>query len=657
MINNKTYDVVIVGSGISGAVMAKTLTQAGKTVLLLEAGLTAGINLDRNGDYQNYVDYLNTFYTASAKVPNSPYPNIKDAPSVDVLDMQAISGPNSPSTNGYLVQAGPLPFGSDCLRGPGGTTLHWLGSTPRMLPNDFKMKTLYGQGVDWPISYEDLMPYYEMAELEIGVSGNVNDIHWPEASNKQEQVDLTNKFYGKEYVFPMEEIPTSYLDGVFTKLVAEVNSKNPVKVSGKDTKIKFSTTPQGRNSIPNKQYPYRDVTWDPKIKKLVLQKNKYWCPETKEVVDSSLEEKYEYLPVGATWDPNTGQRCEGNASCVPICPVQAKYNALKTLYKSDRHKITIKTQSVASRVLYDEKTGQITGIEYKTYHTADSITYDTNIVKGKIYVLAASAIENAKILLASNAANSSDQVGRNLMDHLCLLTWGLLPEKGFPFRGPGSTTNMSSFRDGDFRKEHAAWICPIDNWGWGWPVFSPGSDLSNALAKNMFGKELRDQLADVLPKQLLLHYECEQLPEPDNRVTIDPAYRDQIGNYRPVIHYDASDYMKKAFETAKEINNQLFKATGTQDFTFYSPTLNADYVGYQEQGYNFWGAGHIVGTHRMGASKKDSVVNKDSRTWDHDNLYLVGCGNMPTLGTSNPTLTMTALTFKAAEAILKQLEK
>ena len=77
MINNKTYDVVIVGSGISGAVMAKTLTQAGKTVLLLEAGLTAGINLDRNGDYQNYVDYLNTFYTASAKVPNSPYPNIK----------------------------------------------------------------------------------------------------------------------------------------------------------------------------------------------------------------------------------------------------------------------------------------------------------------------------------------------------------------------------------------------------------------------------------------------------------------------------------------------------------------------------------------------------------------------------------------------------
>ncbi|MBO9635375.1 MAG: GMC family oxidoreductase, partial [Chitinophagaceae bacterium] len=54
--------------------------------------------------------------------------------------------------------------------------------------------------------------------------------------------------------------------------------------------------------------------------------------------------------------------------------------------------------------------------------------------------------------------------------------------------------------------------------------------------------------------------------------------------------------------------------------------------------------------------KKDSVVNKDCRTWDHENLYLAGCGNMPTLGTSNPTLTTTALTFKAAEAILKHLE-
>ena len=57
----------------------------------------------------------------------------------------------------------------------------------------------------------------------------------------------------------------------------------------------------------------------------------------------------------------------------------------------------------------------------------------------------------------------------------------------------------------------------------------------------------------------------------------------------------------------------------------------------------------------MGFTPQDSVVNREQRTWDHSNLYLAGCGNMSTLGTGNPTLTMTALTFWAAENILKDL--
>jgi choline dehydrogenase-like flavoprotein len=88
---------------------------------------------------------------------------------------------------------------------------------------------------------------------------------------------------------------------------------------------------------------------------------------------------------------------------------------------------------------------------------------------------------------------------------------------------------------------------------------------------------------------------------------------------------------------------------------FYNPVTDPDYVVYKGQGYTFRGAGHIVGTHRMGFTKDDSVVDKDQRCWDHNNLFLAGCGNMPTLGTSNPTLTMTALAFNVAENILKQL--
>ncbi|MBC9931195.1 GMC family oxidoreductase [Chitinophaga qingshengii] len=645
---NTEYDVIIVGSGIAGCVMAKTLTQAGKKVLLLEAGLSAGINLDKNGNFYNYVDYLNTYYKANAKVPNSPYPNIKDAPSPNVLDIQA-----TPSVDkGYYVQEGELPFASDFLRGPGGTTLHWLGSTPRMLPNDFQMKTNYNVAVDWPITYNELVPYYEMAELEIGVAGDAS-------------VQPNANEYTKGYEFPMKKIPQSYLDQKFMALVDKVNKgEHPVQIDKKKVTIGLTSTPQGRNAVPNEKYPYIDVMWNAEQQKLVMTKHMYWSGKDRAFKELDKKEKYQYLPVGAVWDPNTGQRCEGNASCVPICPVQAKYNALKSLAKADESKLTIKTQSVASKVLHNGEKTQITGVVYKTYAFGDdAIEYKEVIATAKIYVLAANAIENAKILLASEAANSSKQVGCNLMDHLCLLTWGLLPEKGYPFRGPGSTTNISSFRDTDTRKDHSAWICPVDNWGWGWPKFSPGSDVQDAVKEKKFGKELRNHLSDVLPRQLLLHYECEQLPNKDNRVSIKDEYRDALGNHRPVIKYNVSDYEIKAFAAAKAINDQLFKAAGIKDFTKYGEKdengkfKNPDIVTppRSKEIYNFWGAGHIVGTHRMGKDADKSVVDKNLCTWDHNNLYLVGCGNMPTLGTSNPTLTMLALTFKAAEAILKKI--
>ena len=57
----------------------------------------------------------------------------------------------------------------------------------------------------------------------------------------------------------------------------------------------------------------------------------------------------------------------------------------------------------------------------------------------------------------------------------------------------------------------------------------------------------------------------------------------------------------------------------------------------------------------MGGSPWTSVTDPRQRSWDHDNLYLVGCGNMPTVGTSNPSLTMTALAIWAGENIAADL--
>jgi choline dehydrogenase-like flavoprotein len=79
-------------------------------------------------------------------------------------------------------------------------------------------------------------------------------------------------------------------------------------------------------------------------------------------------------------------------------------------------------------------------------------------------------------------------------------------------------------------------------------------------------------------------------------------------------------------------------------------------VQYGDATFHYHGMGHFAGTHAMGASPEDSVLNADQRSWDHPNLYLVGSGSFPTMGTSNPTLTLAALTLRTAERLIATLK-
>jgi choline dehydrogenase-like flavoprotein len=631
---NEPYDVVIVGGGFAGAAVAKVIANSGgKRILILEAGRATGMSADK------YASHVTAFQESLVNEPNTPYPNNPNAPQAQVGDIHQIAPGGTLDTSGYLVQKGPLPFQSDFTRALGGTSLHWLGTCLRMLPNDFKLRSLYGQGVDWPLEYEDLRPYYERAEWDIiGVAGSVNGQHYPDIDN--------TVYFGHTYDYPMERIPPSYLDTQLNEKLRGKLNNNTIEVRGSKYRMQMSDTPAARNSVPRK----------------------------------------DYTPIGAPGNAPQGQRCEGNTNCIPICPVQAKYTALKTLYEIQRQhpdegprrqlsdtqsEVTIRAQAVATKVELDEH-GRVSGIIYQSYEDEKTKpTCPPQTARGKVYVLAANAIQNATLLLASEAANSSGLVGRNLMDHPLILTWGLTPQPVWGYRGPLSTSGLEMFRDGKFRSDSSAFRIEVGNEGWNFAAGAPISTVKTMIKQGLYGEQLRDKIGEVIPRQFRLAFEMEQIPQASNRVTIDPAYRDQLDNYRPVIHYDLPDYVRSGFAMAKQASDEMYKLLGLKpwnnhddrndfpyprDYTAYCPTDNG-YLTYGGCGYTFWGSGHVAGTHRMGSSPRYSVVNSRQQSWDHDNLYLVGCGNMPTIGTSNPTLTMTALAIWAGDNIVDDLDK
>lgn len=492
--------------------------------------------------------------------------------------------------------------------------MHWEGKTLRMLPEDFKLQSTYGQGLDWPISYEELQPYYRQAEYEIGVSGSVEG-----------QKGLGIPFID-DYVLPMEELPPSYLD----QKVREKIHGTTVQIGDETINLDLSTFPQGRNSIPNPDY-------------------------------KNYNRGRDFVPQGIPSDHTVeyGERCQGNANCVPICPVQAKYDARRTLGTiAFRDRVHILPKTVAYKVELAPDNGRVVAIHYKHYINKDRDKYTPGVVRGKentVFVLAANAVENAKLMLASDLPNINPLMGCHLMDHPFLLAWGLMPEVTGTMRGPLVTSGIGTFRRGNFRHDQCVFSMDIHNDGWGWSG-TGATDIVREVVdqEEKYGSELREELIRRISQQILLAFMCELPANPNNRVTIDPQYVDQIGNYRPVIHFDVPEYCKKTFAYCRELSKTIFERLGAEDHTHYEDTDPA-YFEYGGEGYWFRGGNHFSGTHVMGTSPSNSVVDANLRSWEYQNLYMLGAGSMPSIGSANTTLSLAALAFKSSEQMLKDL--
>jgi glucose dehydrogenase len=616
------FDVVIVGAGFAGALIANELGKAGKRVALLEAG--AGIPQDFNA-------YMERFYTASAKVPESPYtPEIFDGeqlrdpvrvnagrPTVLSLSAENWKDPRK----SYLIQRGPRPFMSTYDRLAGGTS-HWLGICLRFVPNDFRMKTAYNRSVDWPISYDDLNPWYGKAEEELGVSADV-----------QEQSYLNIKF-PSGYSYPMPKIPASYLDQQLQAALDTAPFSQAettfLEMGSPVSKIRVRGVPAARNS-----QPYRNR-----------------------------------------------RACAGNTNCIPICPIQAKYDPTITLNDAiNTGSVKFVSHAVAREIIVGGD-GRITQIKYLRYRSDRDPTSHEETISGKTFVIAGNAIETARLLLMSKnngktingVANTSDMVGRHLMDHPYYVAWGLAEKQLYPYRGPLITSGIEDFCDGPFRAKRGAFRVDIGNEGWNFLVGGTGGDPNvttfdfvngtnhsriNGNASGLLGVDLRQALNQTLTRQFRLGFLVEQTPESENRVTLS-EFPDGLGLPRPAITYNLSDYTRKGIVAAKQLKDLIFRRMGiTEDrdkteILLNDPSRFEERIGGKNVTLTYVGAGHIMGTFRMGTDPKHSVVDGFQRSHDHRNLFLVGSGTFPTGATANPTLTIAALSLRTADHILRK---
>ncbi|HMQ50582.1 MAG TPA: GMC family oxidoreductase [Anaerolineae bacterium] len=332
--------------------------------------------------------------------------------------------------------------------------------------------------------------------------------------------------------------------------------------------------------------------------------------------------------------------CCGSANCIPICPIGAKYDATVHLRKAVEHGARVVDQAVVYQVEVDNE-GRVTGVRLKRPDGTEQRA------EGQIYVLAAHAIETPKILLMSRTdalpngvANSSGLVGRHLMDHPIQLSWALAENPLYPYRSPLENAGIEDFRDGAFRSQRSAFRIAIGEDGWSFPGTSPPTLASNLIKKGFRGQALQAAMNAHTARQFRFACLVEQLPDPENR--IEPAFDqpDSFGIPRPRLYYRLDEFTQQALAEARRVSEEIFRAMG---------------VLYLEHAPEHFGAGHVMGTYRMGLDPNSSVVTPEQRSHDHPNLFLLGSGVFPTVGTANPTLTIAALSLWAAETISREL--
>jgi len=556
----KTYDVCVIGSGAGGGMAAKMLTEGGLTVALLEAGGPVNPGKDFKMFLWPY-DLTHRGVGVGGKATD---------------DFGEFLAPNG----SWKIEGEPYTsaIGSNFQwfrsRIVGGRTNHWGRIALRFAPVDFKSKTRDGIGEDWPISYEDIAPYYDKVESYIGVFGS------------------------------MENIPSAP-DGVFLP---------PPKPRCSELLIKRGCDKLNIPCIP--------------ARLAILTK------------------------------PLNGRpACHYCAQCGRGCATASNFSSSQVLIPPalETGRLTLITNSMAREILVGSD-GKATGVAY-----IDKTTLAEKRISSRAVVVAASACESARLLLNSQShlfpdglANSSGQIGRNLTDSVGSDGDGYFPQmERMPPHNHDGTGGMHMYipwwkydRQNEFPRGYHIEI------GGGREM--PGAGMFDDLCEEVegYGASLKATCRKRYGTTMGFAGRGEMIANHDTYCEIDPDVVDRWGIPVLRFHFKWGSSEIRQAKDMQETFKAIVEAAGGQYLT-QTEDGGPHPFGITPGGKII----HEVGTARMGADPKNSVLNGFCQAHEVKNLFVTDGAPLVTNPDKNPTLTIMALSWRASEYLLEQARK
>lgn len=338
--------------------------------------------------------------------------------------------------------------------------------------------------------------------------------------------------------------------------------------------------------------------------------------------------------------------CQVRSLCERGCSYGAYHSSLSSsLPAAERTgNLTIVTDAIVHSIVHDPKTGRATGVRVIDANTKKGSTYEAKIIFAN-----ASTIGTAQILLNSKSeampnglANSSDMVGRHLMDHLYALSIAALMPNGpnTYYRGRRPTgLYIPRFRNvteegADFVRGYG-YQGGVSRMGW----------RNAALGMPGIGAPLKERTRKIGPWLAYISGFGEMLPNPNNRVTLSATEKDQWGI--PLVHVECA---------IGENERKMAKQIITDGRAMLQAAGGIVMAAASEPGVPGLGI-HEMGTACMGKDPKTSVLNKYNQAHDVRNLFITDGSAMSSSGCQNPSLTYMALSARAAHHAVEFLKE